>query len=108
MSLLASNFYAFLIDRFCGFLKDKNKVKKTAPNAVFLGEGIFTMGYSKNYIMYWGGFYRYYNSMVIRISVHKINKSCYSFLCIFTTVNPPDTYFYARADHFGPISKPVF
>ena len=26
------------------------KVKKTAPNAVFLGEGIFTMGYSKNYI----------------------------------------------------------
>ena len=30
--------------------------KKTASNAVFLGEGIFTMGYSKNYIMYWGVF----------------------------------------------------
>jgi hypothetical protein len=24
--------------------------KKTATNAVFLGEGIFAMGYSKNYI----------------------------------------------------------
>ena len=32
------------------------KIKKTAANAVFLGEGIFTMGYSKNYIMYWGVF----------------------------------------------------
>ncbi len=31
-------------------------VKKTASNAAFLGEGIFTMGYSKNYIMYWGVF----------------------------------------------------
>ena len=30
--------------------------KKTATNAAFLGEGIFTMGYSKNYIMYWGVF----------------------------------------------------
>ena len=29
---------------------------ETASNAVFLGEGIFTMGYSKNYIMYWGVF----------------------------------------------------
>ena len=29
--------------------------KKTAfRHAVFLGEGIFTMGYSKKYIMYWG------------------------------------------------------
>ena len=34
----------------------ENKIKKTASNAVFLGEGIFTMGYSKNYIMYWGVF----------------------------------------------------
>ena len=33
------------------------KQKKTAcRTAVFLGEGIFTMGYSKNYIMYWGVF----------------------------------------------------
>ncbi len=32
------------------------KIKKTASNAAFLGEGIFTMGYSKNYIMYWGVF----------------------------------------------------
>jgi hypothetical protein len=29
-------------------------IKKTATRAVFLGEGIFAMGYSKNYIMYWG------------------------------------------------------
>jgi len=28
--------------------------KKDSHKAVFLGEGIFTMGYSKNYIMYWG------------------------------------------------------
>ena len=33
-----------------------HKIKKTATNAAFLGEGIFTMGYSKNYIMYWGVF----------------------------------------------------
>ena len=31
-----------------------HKIKKTATNAAILGEGIFTMGYSKNYIMYWG------------------------------------------------------
>lgn len=30
--------------------KDRTEV------AAFLGEGIFTMGYSKNYIMYWGVF----------------------------------------------------
>ena len=32
------------------------------------------MGYSKNYIMYWGGFYGYYNTMDGRISVHKVEK----------------------------------
>ena len=32
---------------------DKMK-KDSCFRAVFLGEGIFTMGYSKNYIMYWG------------------------------------------------------
>ncbi len=31
------------------------------------------MGYSKNYIMYWG-FYSYYNTMDGRISVHKVEK----------------------------------
>lgn len=30
--------------------KDRTEV------AAFLGEGIFTMGYSKNHIMYWGVF----------------------------------------------------
>jgi len=30
------------------------KSKKAALQAAFLGEGIFTMGCSKNYIMYWG------------------------------------------------------
>jgi hypothetical protein len=31
-------------------------VKQTAKRLPVLGEGIFTMGYSKNYIMYWGVF----------------------------------------------------
>ncbi len=31
------------------------------------------MGYSKNYIMYWG-FYEYYNSMDCKISLHKVHK----------------------------------
>ena len=39
------------------------------------------MGYSKNYIMYWGGFYGYYNITVITISVHKLHKNQGSFLC---------------------------
>ena len=56
------------------------KIKKTASNAAFLGEGIFTMGYSKNYIMYWGGVYGYYNTMDSRISVHKVEKSSCVFL----------------------------
>jgi hypothetical protein len=30
--------------------------KGSAEALPFLGEGIFTMGYSKNYIMYWGVF----------------------------------------------------
>jgi len=28
--------------------------KDSHQSAAFLGEGIFTMGYSKKYIMYWG------------------------------------------------------
>ena len=55
------------------------KIKKTATNAVFLGEGIFTMGYSKNYIMYWG-FYGYYNIMFPWRSVHKREKTYQLFL----------------------------
>jgi len=39
------------------------------------------MGYSKNYIMYWGGFYGYYNITVITISVHKLHKNRGLFLC---------------------------
>ena len=39
------------------------------------------MGYSKNYIMYWGGFYGYYNITVITISVHKLHKNQGLFLC---------------------------
>ena len=44
----------------CSFTKylltpEAYAIKKTAfRSAVFLGEGIFTMGCSKNYIMYWG------------------------------------------------------
>ena len=62
------------------------KIKKTASNAAFLGEGIFTMGYSKNYIMYWGGFYGYYNTMDSRISVHKVEKSSCVFLVSSTVL----------------------
>ena len=68
--------------RFWLFCISENKIKKTASNAVFLGEGIFTMGYSKNYIMYWGGFYGYYNSMNPCESVHKPHKKYDSFLVI--------------------------
>jgi hypothetical protein len=32
----------------------QGKKKGNRELAAFLGEGIFTMGYSKNYIMYWG------------------------------------------------------
>ena len=39
------------------------------------------MGYSKNYIMYWGGFYRYYNSMDVSKSLHKVHKSYRCILC---------------------------
>ena len=40
------------------------------------------MGYSKNYIMYWGGFYGYYNIMSSHISVHKVYKFLVFFLYI--------------------------
>ena len=72
--------------RFWLFCISENKIKKTASNAVFLGEGIFTMGYSKNYIMYWGGFYGYYNTMDGRISVHKVEKSSCVFLVSSTVL----------------------
>lgn len=38
------------------------------------------MGCSKNYIMYWGGFYNDYYSIGGRISVHKLYKNGYIFL----------------------------
>ncbi len=44
------------------------------------------MGYSKNYIMYWGGFYGYYNSMGHGISVHKPHKFFVFFLYILYSV----------------------
>ena len=40
------------------------------------------MGYSKNYIMYWGVFYGYYNTMNPCESVHKPHKKYDSFLVI--------------------------
>ena len=40
------------------------------------------MGCSKNYIMYWGGFYDIYNTMGQQISVHKVHKNAYLFLDI--------------------------
>ena len=53
-----------------GFLEKKDSYRL----AIFLGEGIFTMGYSKKYIYnVLGGFYGYYNSMSGRISVHKLH-----------------------------------
>ena len=41
----------------CSDYRLKNdKKNETWGQVPFLGEGIFTMGYSKNYIMYWGVF----------------------------------------------------
>ena len=61
------------------------QIKKTATNAAFLGEGIFTMGYSKKYNVL-GGFYENYNSMFPKISVHKVHIFSNKFLCVLYTV----------------------
>ena len=54
-------------------------VKKTA-DAVFFGEGIFTMGYSKNYNVL-GGFYSCKYSTIPIISLHKLDKIKLFILC---------------------------
>ena len=59
--------------------------KKTANrSAVFLGEGIFTMGLVKTIYNVLGGFYMDYNSTNHLKSVHKLTKSLKSFLCTFS------------------------
>ena len=42
----------------------KNKKRQSLSNAVFLGEGIFTMGLVKTIYNVLGGFYVLYNSMI--------------------------------------------
>jgi hypothetical protein len=54
-------------------------VKQTAGRLSVLGEGIFTMGYSKNYNVL-GGFYMYYSTTEFSKSVHKVHESCNFFL----------------------------
>ena len=62
------------------------KVKKTANrSAVFLGEGIFTMGLVKTIYNVLGGFYMDYNSTNTTESVHKLNKRLQVFLCTFSS-----------------------
>ena len=48
--------------------------KKDSCVAVFLGEGIFTMGLVKTIYNVLGGFYVLYNSMICAESVHKLYK----------------------------------
>ena len=45
---MSDNFLGNVCDLKMGSKKDSHQ------SAAFLGEGIFTMGYSKKYIMYWG------------------------------------------------------
>ena len=67
--------------RVCPVDNVKYKVKWPVGELAILGEGIsFFMGCSKNYIMYWGG-YVYYNSIGVKISVHKHRFISISFLC---------------------------
>ena len=64
------------------------KVKKTAnQSAVFLGEGIFTMGLVKTIYNVLGGFYMDYNSTNTMESVHKLHKRLQLFLCTFLPSN---------------------
>ena len=58
--------------------------KKDSGKAVFLGEGIFTMGLVKTIYNVLGGFYSDYNSIIPTESVHKLNKSLKFFLCTFS------------------------
>ena len=61
--------------------------KKDSYVAVFLGEGIFTMGLVKTIYNVLGGFYIDYNSTIPLKSVHKLNKSFLGFLCTFPSPN---------------------
>ena len=61
-----------------------SKSKKDSYVAVFLGEGIFTMGLVKTIYNVLGGFYMNYNSTNPTESVHKLNKSFKVFLCTFS------------------------
>ena len=59
--------------------------KDSEHSAVFLGEGIFTMGLVKTIYNVLGGFYMDYNSTNSAESVHKLNKSLHLFLCTFSS-----------------------
>lgn len=53
---------------------------------VFLGEGIFTMGYSKNNIMYWG-----FTSIIISSNTVEVCTNMYKliyFFCAVSTITP--------------------
>ena len=54
--------------------------KDSRRTAVFLGEGIFTMGLVKTIYNLLGGFYVLYNSIIFTESVHKLNKNIKKFL----------------------------
>ena len=53
---------------------------------VFLGEGIFTMGYSKNNIMYWG-----FTSIIIPSNTVEVCTNMHNFInifCALSTITP--------------------
>ena len=79
---IQSSFRRFLINLICELTRNKSK-KDSHHSAVFLGEGIFTMGLVKTIYNVLGGFYMDYNSTNPIISVHKLNKTSHGFLCTF-------------------------
>ena len=61
----------------------KSKKDSLLRNAVFLGEGIFTMGLVKTIYNVLGGFYNWYNNTFVYESVHKLHKNMKIFLYLF-------------------------
>jgi len=61
----------------------QSKKDSSLRNAVFLGEGIFTMGLVKTIYNVLGGFYDLYNNTIFTESVHKLHINMKKFLYLF-------------------------
>lgn len=67
--------------------------KKEQPSlAALLGEGIFTMGYSKNYIMYWGVFTVYIVPCVHQKVCTKFTKFNMFFCALYSFVSATSSF----------------